>query len=148
MADFETLRFTIDGVDKVVMAIGHGPVVVCLHGAATLEGFAWAAGMANRFRVYLPYHPGFGQSGAAPHIVGMQDMVVHTLNLMDAMGLDRPHLVGHSMGGWMASEIAVVAGGSVWQTGVDCACRVEPSGPSGGGPVHDPAAGLAGVSGA
>ena len=40
----------------------------------------------------------------------MQDVVVHTLNLIDALGLQKPHLMGHSMGGWMAAELAEVAG--------------------------------------
>ena len=40
----------------------------------------------------------------------MQDMIVHNLRLVEALGLDRPHLMGHSMGGWMAAEIAAVAG--------------------------------------
>ena len=108
--DFETLRLTIDGVDTAVKAVGQGAPVVALHGAATLEGYRWAEGLADRFRVYLPFHPGFGESGPAPHVAGMQDMVVHTLRLVEALGLDRPHLMGHSMGGWMAAEIAAVAG--------------------------------------
>ena len=108
--DFETLKHDVDGVSIVVKAIGTGPAVLALHGAATLEGYQWARGLANRFRVYLPFHPGFGESGEAPHIAGMQDMVVHNLRLVEALGLDRPHLVGHSMGGWMATEMAVVAG--------------------------------------
>ncbi|WP_309486939.1 alpha/beta fold hydrolase, partial [Bradyrhizobium sp. PRIMUS42] len=29
---------------------------------------------------------------------------------VDALGLERPHLVGHSMGGWMAAELAAFAG--------------------------------------
>jgi pimeloyl-ACP methyl ester carboxylesterase len=108
--EFETLTYNIDGVQTVVKAIGDGPAVISLHGAATLEGHEFARGLADRFRVYLPFHPGFGESAPAPHMVGMQDMVVHCLNLFDAMGLHQPHLMGHSMGGWMASEIAVVAG--------------------------------------
>jgi pimeloyl-ACP methyl ester carboxylesterase len=108
--DFETLTFDIDGVHTVVKAVGSGPAVIALHGAATLEGHEFARGLADRFCVYLPFHPGFGESGDAPHIAGMQDMVVHYLNLVDAIGLSKPHLMGHSMGGWMAAEIAVVAG--------------------------------------
>ncbi len=49
--DFETLKFDIDGVDTVVKAIGKGPAVVALHGAATLEGYDWARGLADRFSV-------------------------------------------------------------------------------------------------
>ena len=56
--DFETLTFDIDGVHTVVKAIGKGPAVLALHGAATLEGYEWARGLADRFRVYLPFHPG------------------------------------------------------------------------------------------
>jgi len=40
----------------------------------------------------------------------MQDLIVHYLHLLPALKMDRPHLVGHSMGGWMATEIAAVAG--------------------------------------
>lgn len=108
--DFETLTFDIDGVHTVVKAIGKGPPVLALHGAATLEGYDWARGLEDRFRVYLPFHPGFGESGPAPHVTGMQDVVVHNLHLVSALKLGKPHLVGHSMGGWMAAEMAAVAG--------------------------------------
>lgn len=108
--EFETLTQDIDGVRTVVKAIGRGPAVLALHGAATIEGYEWARGLAERFRIYLPFHPGFGESAEAPHISGMQDLVVHNLRLIKALGLERPHLVGHSMGGWMAAEIAAVAG--------------------------------------
>ena len=108
--EFETLAHEIDGVHTVVKAIGNGPAVLALHGAATIEGYDWARGLADRFRVYLPFHPGFGESGAGPHITGMQDMLIHNLRLVSALGLEKPHLVGHSMGGWMAAELAAVAG--------------------------------------
>jgi pimeloyl-ACP methyl ester carboxylesterase len=107
---FETLTLSVDGVDTVIRTIGEGPAVLALHGAATLEGCEWARGLADRFRVYLPFHPGFGESAGAPHITGMQDIVVHYLRLLSALKLDEPHLVGHSMGGWIAAELAVVAG--------------------------------------
>ena len=68
--NFETLTFDVDGVHTVVKAIGNGPPVLALHGAATIEGHDWARGLADRFRVYLPFHPGYGESGEAPHITG------------------------------------------------------------------------------
>jgi pimeloyl-ACP methyl ester carboxylesterase len=108
--DFETLTLNVDGVETVVKAIGRGPDVLALHGIATLEGYDWARGLADRFRVYLPFHPGFGDSGPAPHVAGMADMVIHNLRLLDALRLSKPHLVGHSMGGWMAAETAAFAG--------------------------------------
>lgn len=107
---FETLEYDIAGVHTVVKAIGRGKPILFLHGAATLEGFDFAEGLADRFRVYCPSHPGMGYSGDAPHLSGMADLVVHYLNLLDALELDeKPHLMGFSMGGWMATELAAVA---------------------------------------
>jgi pimeloyl-ACP methyl ester carboxylesterase len=108
--NFETLKIDCAGTRVVVKAIGNGRSVLALHGAATLEGHQWARGLAARFRVYLPFHPGFGENDEAEHITGMQDMIVHNLRLIEALKLDQPHLVGHSLGGWMAAEMAAVAG--------------------------------------
>ena len=106
---FETLEYDIGGVKTVVKAVGQGAPVLFLHGAATLEGFDFAAGLADRFRVLIPSHPGMGFSGPAPHVAGASDLVVHYLNLLDALNLDqRPHLMGFSMGGWLATELAAV----------------------------------------
>lgn len=109
-ADFETLTYEIGGVQTVVKAIGQGKPVLFLHGAATLEGFDFAKGLADRFRVLLPSHPGMGFSGPAPHVADLTDMLLHYLNLLDALDLDeKPHLIGFSMGGWMATELAALA---------------------------------------
>ncbi|WP_207101736.1 alpha/beta fold hydrolase [Paracoccus shandongensis] len=109
-ASFETLEYDIGGVRTVVKAIGSGKPVLFLHGAATLEGFDSAAGLADRFRVLLPSHPGMGFSGPAPHVADISDMLLHYLNLLDALDLgERPHLMGFSMGGWMATELAAIA---------------------------------------
>lgn len=110
MADFETLEHDIGGVRTVVQAAGTGSPVLFLHGAATLEGFGFAVGLAGRFRVLCPSHPGMGLSGDAPHVADMADMLVHYLNLLDALDLpEKPHLIGFSMGGWMAAELAAMA---------------------------------------
>ena len=107
---FETLEYEIGGVRTVVKAVGNGKPVLFLHGAATLEGFGFAEGLADRFRVYCPSHPGMGYSGDAPAVSGMADLIVHYLDLLDAMDLtEKPHLMGFSMGGWMATELAAVA---------------------------------------
>lgn len=106
----EILKFNIDGVDTVVETIGYGKPIIFLHGAATLEGFDFAVKLAENYKVYLPNHPGFGLSGDAPDISSMADMVIHYLNLLDHLNLsEKPHLIGFSMGGWMAAELACVA---------------------------------------
>jgi pimeloyl-ACP methyl ester carboxylesterase len=107
---FETREYDIGGVRTVVQSVGQGAPVLFLHGAATLEGFDFAEALADRFRVILPSHPGMGLSGPAPHVAGMSDMLLHYLNLLDALELaEKPHLIGFSMGGWMATELAALA---------------------------------------
>lgn len=110
MPPFETLEFSINGVDTRVLVTGQGHPVIYLHGASTLEGFGFAHGLADHLRVFCPSHPGMGLSGDAPHIADMSDMLLHYLDLIDALALDRPpHLIGFSMGGWMAGELAGIA---------------------------------------
>ncbi|RRH69336.1 alpha/beta fold hydrolase [Falsigemmobacter faecalis] len=106
----ETRIYEIGGVRTSVRVTGRGKPVLFLHGASTLEGFDFAEGLADRFQMICPSHPGMGDSGDAPHLAGASDVVIHYLNLLDAMGLEeKPHLMGFSMGGWLASELAAVA---------------------------------------
>ncbi len=137
--EFETLDYDIGGVKTVVKAIGQGKPVLFLHGAATLEGFDFAEGLADRFRVLLPSHPGMGFSGPAPHVGDLTDLLLHYLNLLDAMDLpEKPHLMGFSMGGWMATELAALA-----REKFDKVVLIAPAGLN--DPAH-PATPLAGIA--
>ncbi len=61
------------------------------------------------FDVIAPDHPGFGKSDDFPEVEAMDDLVFHYLDMLDALGLDRVHVVGASFGGWVAAELAVTA---------------------------------------
>jgi pimeloyl-ACP methyl ester carboxylesterase len=61
---------------------------------------------AKRFRVLVPTHPGFGQSGGFEDIDVIEDMAFHYVELFDALGLDEVCLGGVSLGGWIAAEFA------------------------------------------
>lgn len=64
---------------------------------------------ARGFEVIAPDHPGFGKSDEFPEVERIDDLVFHYLDVLDALGLDRPHVVGGSFGGWIAAELAVYA---------------------------------------
>ncbi len=86
---------------------GDGPPLLFLHGAG---GSAWLPGLerlAERYRVYAPTHPGFGQSDNRDDWDSIDDYVYHYLDLLDVLELDRVHLLGASLGGWLAAELAV-----------------------------------------
>ena len=89
---------------------GSGPPLLFLHGAMTAG--IWTAGiarLAEQFTVYLPDHPGFGPSPLPDWLRSMDDMVFHYAELLDAAGLTAPlPVVGASVGGWIAAELAAV----------------------------------------
>jgi pimeloyl-ACP methyl ester carboxylesterase len=89
---------------------GEGPPLLFLHGAGA--GGRWLAfqgALAARFDVLFPTHPGHAGSPAAEWIEDISDLAFHYLDLLDTLRLDRVHLVGASMGGWIAAEMAVMA---------------------------------------
>jgi pimeloyl-ACP methyl ester carboxylesterase len=97
----------------VVLEAGSGPPLVFLHGAGTVTGFDFAAPWSRKFRVIVPYHPGFGPSADDPKIETIHDFVLHYVELFDTLELDRFRLVGQSMGGFIATAFAVEHGSKV-----------------------------------
>jgi pimeloyl-ACP methyl ester carboxylesterase len=89
---------------------GQGQPLVFLHGAGGLDldmGFLNA--LAEKFHVYAPLVPGYGDSQECPELRDMLDFTLHTWDAVGALGLKDPILVGFSMGGMIASEMAAVA---------------------------------------
>ena len=103
----------VDGVRSVVYSAGDGPPVVYFHGGGTFHGFEWARDLLDRFRMILPYHPGFGESADDPDTGSIADYVMHYTALFDALGLTRLGLAGASMGGRLAAEFALMHGAMV-----------------------------------
>jgi len=89
---------------------GEGAPLVVLHGAGGNRGWRrWMARLADHFTIYAPTHPGFGASDAANWMEGIEDLARFYLWFVDTVGLERAHVLGHSIGGWTAAEMAVSA---------------------------------------
>jgi pimeloyl-ACP methyl ester carboxylesterase len=86
---------------------GAGPTLLYLHGAGTYGWMPVHDLLARRRRVILPVHPGFGASEGLDAIESIEDLVFHTLDVLDALDLARVDVVGLSLGGWLAAELAV-----------------------------------------
>jgi len=89
---------------------GSGQALVYLHGAGGPDldiGFLGA--LAEKYHVYAPLHPGYGDSEECAELRDMIDFTLHSWDVVDALGLRDPILVGFSMGGMIASEMAAVA---------------------------------------
>jgi len=103
---FDRETVIVNGVKVVMLTAGQGEPLLFLHGAGTWHGFDFALPWAEKYRVMIPYHPGWGESGDAAEMTTVHDFVMHYLELIDQLGLDRVHLVGLSMGGRIAATFA------------------------------------------
>ena len=84
------------------------PPVLFLHGAHS--GNLWVdyhQALSQRFHVFAPDLPGFGLTPRPDWMRDVSDYVLYLHDLLQALNLTKPFLIGHSLGGWMAAELAV-----------------------------------------
>lgn len=94
-----------------VLEAGSGDdVVVLLAGTGGhLEAYAHNIGaLAEQFRVVAFDYPGHGYTTHATHDLELPDYLEHLQGLLDALGVDRAHLNGESLGGWIAVKFAAL----------------------------------------
>jgi pimeloyl-ACP methyl ester carboxylesterase len=107
MATYSEERFTINGVETVVQVAGDGEPFVFFHGAGTVTGFDALLPLAERFRLIVPFHPGYGPSADDTTVDSIHDLRRHYLDLLDELGVEEFALAGQSMGGWLAANFAI-----------------------------------------
>jgi pimeloyl-ACP methyl ester carboxylesterase len=93
-----------------------GRPVLFLHGVAgLLDEHRFLDLLAGRYRVLAPELPGYGESTGEELLEDMLDFALHGWDVVDALGLGgaRPSLIGHSMGGMIAAEMACLAPGAL-----------------------------------
>lgn len=102
-------RVTLDlGGGTIVQVGGTGPALLLLHGEGGTS--AWGAvheALADTFTVYAPVAPGFGGTELPDWVDSVEDLSFHHVDLLGALGLRRPLVLGVSLGGWMALDLAV-----------------------------------------
>ncbi|MBK4737388.1 alpha/beta fold hydrolase [Noviherbaspirillum pedocola] len=107
--NYSTSAVTVAGVDIHLRKSGKGNPILFLHGAGgVLEWLPFFDRLAEDNEVWVPDHPGFGKSDDPKWIKHMPDLAMFYLDFMEelapAEGFD---VVGHSLGGWLAAEIAI-----------------------------------------
>jgi pimeloyl-ACP methyl ester carboxylesterase len=107
MAAYREERFSINGVETVVLIAGEGEPLVFFHGAGTVTGFDALLPLAERSKLIVPFHPGYGLSADDVAVDDIHDLRRHYLDLLDELGVQDFALAGQSMGGWLAANFAV-----------------------------------------
>ncbi len=105
------------------LTMGAGTDVLLLHGlgATKTSFFDTAASLARSgYRVHALDLPGFGFSSKAPAQYGAKHFARIVVGVMDALAIDRAHLVGNSMGGRVALEIGLTHPHRVRSVGLLC----------------------------
>ncbi len=99
---------TIHGVPLTLVERGQGRPLLVLHGESGLEPAGrFVSLLAEQGRVIAPCHPGFGHAADVDTIDTVDDLSYLYLDLLEALDLRGVTLVGCSLGGWVAAELAV-----------------------------------------
>jgi pimeloyl-ACP methyl ester carboxylesterase len=88
---------------------GTGEPLLILHDEMGHPGWLrFHEALAQRFTLYIPSHPGFGKSERLDWIMNMRDLAGWYLDALDDLGMGRANLIGFSLGGWLAAEMATM----------------------------------------
>ena len=99
---------SVHGVTLEVLERGQGRPILWLHGEDGLDPSApFVDLLAAHGRVVAPSHPGFGHSPDANNIDSVDDLAYLYLDLLAERNLRDVIVVGSSLGGWIAAEMAV-----------------------------------------
>ena len=110
-----TLNVTVDGIGSVPVTVtehGTGRPFLLLHGGAgpqSVDGFADLLASQEPARVLVPAHPGFGGTPRPDGLDSIRSLARLYTRMLDELGLTGVTVVGNSIGGWIAAEIALAA---------------------------------------
>ena len=110
MADMSVVERVVTCHDSTwtYLCAGEGPPVIWLHGLWGEPGWELHhQRLAERYTVYAPALPGYHGSSFPQWMVDCEDVATLFIDFLETLKLERPLVIGHSLGGWIAAEAAV-----------------------------------------
>ena len=108
LTDPVSSEIDVRGTPVRVTRRGCGEPLVVLRGTDASDGWIPFLDLAaQRHDVIVPEHPGFGGRAMPPWLDRVADLANFHLDLIDRLDLGAVHLVGCSLGGWIAAEMAM-----------------------------------------
>ena len=111
-----------DGLAVNYCRVGNGPAVILVQGVGVI-GSGWKPQtdyLSRRYTVITIDNRGIGRSTLDQRLLTVEDMAADALAVADAEALERFHLVGHSLGGLIAQQVALTARSRVASLGLLC----------------------------
>jgi pimeloyl-ACP methyl ester carboxylesterase len=107
--NIESVKTEINGYQAHYLKSGSGPPVVCIHGGAS-DSNDWTGTMTSlgdRFSFYALDLPGYGQSERRESGYYLNEFTDFLTGFIDELKLEKPTLVGHSLGGRFCLDTAI-----------------------------------------
>ena len=108
MAECTESTFDYKGSNVFMRRGGSGEPLLFLHGAGGVA--AWMPfldQLSDSFDVIVPDHPTYGRSDEPDWVEDVADVAYFYMDFLENNGLENVHVVGQSMGGWIALEMAI-----------------------------------------
>ena len=115
MSTTATHTVPVDGIGLVEVTIaeyGSGQPFLLLHGGGgpdTVTGFGELFAKTHDVAVIVPTHPGFGGTARPGALTSIRDLAALYVALIGQLELDDVTVIGNSIGGWIAAEMALLA---------------------------------------
>ena len=100
-------RLVIGDLALEALRLGDGRPLLILHGGGGVEHAPYLDTLGQHFEVIAPSHPGFGGSPDPEAINTIDDLAYLYLDFLRDLARPDAIVMGYSMGGWIAAEIAV-----------------------------------------
>jgi pimeloyl-ACP methyl ester carboxylesterase/quercetin dioxygenase-like cupin family protein len=131
-----THHLSVDGIGAVDLTLtdrGQGRTFLLLHGGAgpqSVTGFAGllASDDGGGARVIAPVHPGFDGTPRPDELTSIAGLAALYVALLDGLDLTDVTVVGNSIGGWIAAELALLGSDRVGRMVLVDAVGIEVAG--------------------
>ncbi len=109
MNTIQSIKTKVDGLDVHYYKAGQGEPLVVVHGGGGDARTWWhnIEALSENYTVYAPDLPGYGASQPLDGHYFIPELAGFVGSFSDNLGLDRFHLVGHSLGGGVALNYAL-----------------------------------------
>ncbi len=97
------------GIQTSIVTGGRGEPLLVLHDETGHPGWlGWHEALARSFTLNIPMMPGYGGSERLEWAMSMRDMAGWYLEALDDLDIGQVSVLGFSLGGWLAAELATM----------------------------------------